>query len=707
MAKKPPFPTKQEIVEFIESQETTLSRGEIFRAFNVKNADRTRLRLLLKELESQGLLSKSKKKYQRPSLPDVLTVIIQDVRDDGTLIARPESSADGSTRVLIHDRQNKRGKPSLGVGDRVLVRVRLLKDTRVFDGKILKPLGKKTDKIYGFVRGSSRGLVVMPTDKKANKLFPILSSSSLKVKKGDFISGHLDSRRGRGLYFVPEKILGHESDPHIISGIAIHAQGLKEKFSPQALQLAEKASLPALGKREDLRSLSLVTIDGEDARDFDDAVYAEQDGAGWHLVVAIADVAFYVRSGDELDKEALERGNSTYFPDRVLPMLPEALSNGLCSLKPNEDRACLAVHLWIDQTGVLKKYKFVRGLMCSRARLTYTQVQKALDGEKSDLSEEFIQSTLTPLFKAYQCLKAARESRGALDFDRDEPKIILDKDQNPIGIDVNERHESHKIIEEFMITANVAAARTLEEKGAPCLYRVHETPDPAKVIDLRESLKGLGIPAPKVQSQDLKPRFFSDILEKARGLPVEHLVNELVLRTQSKAFYSPKNIGHFGLGLSQYAHFTSPIRRYADLVVHRSLILTLHLGDGALSSSIDVPRLETVAERISTTERTSDRAAWDTIERFQALYLRQYLNKTLTGRIDGVGSAGLFVEIEDLGAVGLVPMSSLKSDFYTHDPVHHRLVGRHSNTTYTLGDSVKVIVKEANPVTRGIILRLT
>jgi ribonuclease R len=390
---------------------------------------------------------------------------------------------------------------------------------------------------------------------------------------------------------------------------------------PDACEAQANAAKPVtLGKRTDLRDLPLVTIDGSDARDFDDAVFAEADGdaknpGGYRILVAIADVAHYVRPGDALDTEARKRGNSVYFPDRVVPMLPEALSNGLCSLRPDEDRACLAVEMVIDARGQKVKHRFMRGLMRSSARLTYEQVQAAADGGEAGIVPEGI---IEPLYGAYRLLLAARNERGALDLDLPERKVVLGDDGKVASIEPRERLDSHRLIEEFMVLANVAAAETLEAKRRPCMYRIHESPDPEKVEALKEYLQGLDLPFGT--SGVIRPKTFNELLAKVRGGIHETIVNELVLRSQSQAVYSPDNIGHFGLGLRRYAHFTSPIRRYSDLLVHRALIDAHGFGKDGLGE-IEMESFNETAEHISMTERRAAAAERSAISRYVAAYL--------------------------------------------------------------------------------------
>ena len=423
------------------------------------------------------------------------------------------------------------------------------------------------------------------------------------------------------------EVLGDMNAVGAVSLIAIATHDIPTEFNKAALAEANDAKPVTLGKRTDLRDIPLVTIDGPDARDFDDAVFAEPHKEGWHLIVAIADVSHYVKPGSALDKTAYERGNSTYFPDRVVPMLPEALSNELCSLKPAVDRACMAVHLWLDKAGELTRWEFVRGVMRSRARLTYEQVQAAMDGQPNDLTAPLLESVIKPLYGAYACLMQARLKRGTLELDLPERKVEIENGKVK-SIKVRDRLDSHKLIEEFMISANVAAAAQLEGKGGVCLYRIHDRPSEMKLEGLRDFLSSLGISL--VPTKQLHSRFLTQILENSAGGPHAQVVNEMMLRSQAQAIYSPANIGHFGLALAKYAHFTSPIRRYADLVVHRGLIRAGKLGDDGLTEN-EIEKLEDIAEHISTTERRSSAAERDASDRFITLFMIDRVGATFLG----------------------------------------------------------------------------
>jgi ribonuclease R len=504
----------------------------------------------------------------------------------------------------------------------------------------------------------------------------------------------------RPLGLKPVKVverLGSMADPGAISRVAIHTHDIPDVFPDTALSQAEQAVAAPLAARTDLRSVPLITIDGEDARDFDDAVWAEAKGDGWRILVAIADVAWYVRPGDPLDKEAFKRGNSVYFPDRVVPMLPEALSNGWCSLKPGEDRPCLAVEIRLDPQGNKVSHRFMRGLMRSVARTTYEEVQQAIDGsERPSLP-------LQPLYGAWAALAKARERRGVLELDLPERKVMLGEDGRITAVVPRQRLDSHRLIEDFMIAANVAAAEQIEALRRPCMYRVHDVPTQEKLQSLHDFLSTLGIAFAKGQVQSAAN--FNRILAVAKTMPEGPLINQVILRSQAQAVYSPDNLGHFGLALPRYAHFTSPIRRYADLLVHRALIDGLALGEGGLPTE-GWERFKEIGEHISTTERRAAVAERDAVDRFTAAFLADRVGARFAGRVNGVTRFGLFVTLADSGGDGLVPISSLPDDYYDHDEVRHRLVGKRHGQSFALGDSVEVELKEANPLTGGLVFHL-
>ena len=494
-------------------------------------------------------------------------------------------------------------------------------------------------------------------------------------------------------------MIGNPDDQRQISLIAVHAHGIPDDFPESVITESEALQPPSLSGRTDLRAVPLVTIDPPDARDHDDAVYAEPDTSagnegGWIVLVAIADVAHFVRPGTKLDREAQLRGNSVYFPDRVVPMLPERISNDLCSLREGENRACLVVRMIFDKDGHKRSHTFMRAMMRSAAKLSYQEAQAAIDGRPSDKAGPLLEPVLKPLWAAYAAVAAARDKRAPLDLDLPERKIVLDDKGRVANVVTPERLAAHRLIEEFMIQANVAAAETLEQKHTPVVYRVHDQPSKEKLSSLREFLETLGMKLP--QSSTLKPGHFNGILASAKTMPVADLVNEVVLRSQSQAEYNIANIGHFGLNLQRYAHFTSPIRRYADLLVHRALVKALRLGEGGLDDS-EIGRLADVAQQISDAERRAMAAERETVDRLIAAHLADRVGATFTGRIAGVTRSGLFVKLKDTGADGFVPVSSLHNDFYNHVEARRALVGKRTGETFLLGDTVEVRLVEAIP----------
>ncbi len=552
-------------------------------------------------------------------LPEIGVLEITAIDRDGEMQGRP-LGVDNAPEILV---VAERGAPALGVGERAVVRY-ARRETGGYEARIMRAFGGEADRVLGVFRRERDGGRIEPTDRKARTDYRVAAADMAGAQDGEIVLAAVQPthRLGQPTARIVERI-GDSTDPRAFSLIAIHAHGIPTEFSPEAVALAAEARPVALGRREDLRTIPLVTIDGEDARDFDDAVWAEIDPAradGWHALVAIADVAWYVRPGDALDRDARERGNSVYFPDRVVPMLPEALSNELCSLKPAVDRACLAVHLWIDADGKITRHRFVRGLMRSAARLTYEQAQAAIDGNPGDATRALVAPVLQPLYGVYRALDRARQARGALEIDLPERRIVLDPAGHIARIEPRPRYDSHRLIEELMIAANVAAAETLERLKQPCMYRVHDVPDPAKLEALRQFCDSLGLSGLKLaKGQAIRPHHFNAILRRA-ATPYVRLVNQLVLRSQSQAVYSPANLGHFGLGLRRYAHFTSPIRRYADLLVHRALVSGHGFGAGGLDPA-EAKEFAAAGEHVSMTERRSAAAERSAADRYLAAFL--------------------------------------------------------------------------------------
>jgi ribonuclease R len=704
-------PTRDELLAFIRDSATPVGKREIARAWGLKGDQRIELKELLRDLRDSGDISADRAKTFRDpeALSDVAVLEIVRVDDDGHLIAVPrrhDEEKDGPPPRIEIAPQATRGGPAPAVGDRVLANLK--RRGKAYEARIIRRLGSGPKKILGLydqpVGGAGMGLV-SPTDRKLRQSFEIRPADKNSAVPGDIVwieaTGGALSRRAR----VLERV-GAMSDPRTISLIAIAANDIPVDFPPAAVEEADRAHAAALGHRLDLRDTSLVTIDGEDARDFDDAVFAEPDPAqpgGWRLLVAIADVAWYVRHDKPLDRAAYRRGTSVYFPDRVVPMLPEALSNHWCSLVPREDRPVLVAEMSIDAEGHLKRHRFHRAMMRSAARLTYTRVQRAIDGAPDAEIAPLMERVIRPLYGAYKVLLAAREKRGALDLDLPERQVTLGSDGRIAEIGVRERLDSHKLIEEFMVLANVAAAQALEQRHAPCLYRVHDQPDPAKLEALREFLATLGIAMPA--GPRLRPGDLNRVLGAVEGKPVARLVNETVLRSQSQAVYSPDNLGHFGLALARYAHFTSPIRRYPDLVVHRALIAAYGLGEGALAEA-DKGRFVEFGEHLSMCERRAVAAERGAMDRYVAAYMAAHVGATFPGRVTSVTRFGLFASLDGTGADGLIPIRSLGQEFFRHDEARQILVGERTGETYGLGDRLRLKLVEADTATAGLLFEI-
>ena len=705
------FPARDAIVAFIRAHPGKVGTREIAREFGLKNADRAELRRILRELADEGIIEKRGKKIGEPAvLPATLVADITGRDSDGELIASPaewdEVESGEPPKIRIHVPRRPQPGTAAGVGDRALLRIEQLdeREASAYRGRVIKVVDHAKTRVLGIFRAlPGDGGRLIPVDKKqAGRELNISRADTNGAEDGDLVS--VDLLRSRGFGLASGKVkerLGSLASEKAVSLIAIHAHEIPQAFSPAALREAEEAKPPTLKAREDWRDVPLVTIDPPDAKDHDDAVHAQADPdpnnrGGYIVNVAIADVAFYVRPGSALDRDALARGNSVYFPDRVVPMLPERISNDLCSLVPGEPRGALAVRMVIGNDGRKRSHSFHRILMRSAAKLHYAQAQAAIDGRPDDITGPLLPSILRPLYDAYAVVKRAREERDPLDLDIPERKILLKPDGTVDRVIVPERLDAHKLIEEFMILANVAAAEMLEKKSLPLIYRVHDEPTLEKVHNLQEFLKTLDLPFAK--SGALRPSLFNRVLAQVKGHDSEPLVNEVVLRSQAQAEYAAENYGHFGLNLRRYAHFTSPIRRYADLIVHRALIRGLGLGEGALPESETVETLTEVAAQISLTERRAMKAERETADRLIAHFLADRIGATFQGRISGVTRAGLFVKLTDTGADGLIPIRTLGSEYFNYDETRHALVGSRSGAMHRLGDVVDVRLVEAAPV---------
>jgi len=701
---KQSFPTKAQLLDFIEAQQRPISKRDIARAFQIKGSERIPIKAMLKDLVSEGALTHEDGSYHKHIKQELTLVEIYDVDDHGEFVAKPVKweGKGQKPEIYIFAPKGPHGRKvaGLSVGDRALVSLQRI-DRGSFEGRLVRKVEKRIEEqIIGEFFATKLGGWVEPTDRRLPVRFSVHMNDMGGAETGDLVVADVPRGDHMGLpQAIIKKILGRANDPKMFSVIGEIEQNLPNKFSAEAIELAEKAKLPGLKNREDLRNIPLVTIDGADARDFDDAVWAAPDPneeGGWQAIVAIADVAYYVRPNDALDKTAIERGNSVYFPDRCIPMLPEALSNEMCSLKPDVERACVAVKMTIDAKGYVRKYKFVRGLMRSVARLTYTQVQEAVDGKETHLKPEFIKEILKPLYGVYKSLKKERDHRCTVDLDLPESQVIFDDKGHLDKVVPRERYDSHRLIEELMIAANVCAAKALESRQKPCMYRIHDRPDPAKVASLGQVLQSIGYP--KLKTLDISQHGMNKMLGQAKGHEDEDLVNMLVLRTMAQACYSPNNVGHFGLNLAKYCHFTSPIRRYSDILVHRSLISAFDLGDGGLEP-LD---FEEVGVAISATERRAMLAERGTMDRFMAAYMEKEQAGEFEGKIVSVTKFGLFIKIGDVGATGYLPIRAMTDDYYTYNERTQEMVGRRTRQSFRMGRKIKVGIKQVRTITGSI-----
>ena len=699
-------PTREDILRFITENPDLSGKREIAKAFNLKGEDRVWLKDLLRDLQDEGLLTKERKRLSRVgALPHVSVLDIYSRDADGGLLAHPSEWNDKFGDAPIVSLSAPRGGkgPAAGVGDRVLAKTFATdgEGAIAYTGRVIKLLASHVDATLGVLRKLDDGSYrIEPVERRQPEL-TVDSDALNNAKPGDLVEVEQVSA---GRYGLPRgkvlQVLGSLSSEKAVSMIAIHAHEIPHIFPPEVLAEADAIQHATLAGREDFRDLPLITIDPADAKDHDDAVHAEPDPdeknpGGFIATVAIADVSAYVRSGSALDREALKRGNSVYFPDRVVPMLPERISNDLCSLKEKVDRPALAVRMTFSADGRKIRHSFHRVMMRSWAKLAYVQAQAAIDGKPDETTGPILDTVLRPLWDAYAVLKRGRTARQPLELDLPERKILLKPDGTVEQVIVPERLDAHKLIEEFMIQANVAAAETLEAKKQALVYRVHDAPSLAKQESLREFLATLGMSL--ARGAAMKPSQFNGILAQVRGEDNEGLVNEVVLRSQSQAIYSPENLGHFGLNLRRYAHFTSPIRRYADLIVHRALISALGLGKDGITRA-EEERLEEIGELISMTERRAMAAERDTVDRLIAAFLAEQVDSTFEARISGVTKSGLFVQLPQYGADGFIPISTLGDDYYHFDEAARALFGERSGKGFQLADHVEVKLVEVAPL---------
>lgn len=694
------MPTMTELTDFLNKQSKPVNKKEIARRFGIRGDNRVLLKGMLKQLRDDGTIQSHKRVITNTgTLPATTVVEITGFDDMGDLVARPiqwDQNTPAPQIIITHDKLN----PPAGMGDVVQVKTTPV-GKNVYEATALRRVTAGENHMIGIYKNG----VVSSVDRRLKQTFEVHGLPK-GIRENDILI--VDIPPIHHAHPVAEfvKKIGSETDAFAPTLISIYLHNIPVAFSKDSEKQAQKAKVPPLGKRTDLRAIPFVTIDGADAKDFDDAVFAEPDPdqknkGGFHVMIAIADVAFYVRPHTPLNQDAWTRGNSVYFPDRVIPMLPFELSNGVCSLNPDEPRAAMVCEAWLDKTGHKIKHRFLRALIQSARRLTYDEVQTALDGGQPIRG---LEPQIQSLHDVYKLLAKRRAQRGVLELDIPERQVVLNDKGQVTQIKLRVQTDAHKLIEEMMILANVSAAETLEDKNLPTMYRVHDKPSDEKRETLNDFLNSLGYKI--TMSPSSEPKDFNAILTKAHGTKQSFAVNNFVLRSQSQAVYSPENIGHFGLALDRYAHFTSPIRRYADLMVHRALISAYQLGDDGLPDDLTTAEFEETARHISYTERQAASAEQDAIDRYTARFLANRIGESFTARISGVTSFGLFVTVEPYNADGFIPISSIRGDFYEYDQHAQQLIGRGSGVTYQMGQSVRVLLKECVPVTGGLIFSL-
>ncbi len=713
----PGLPSRKQILDFIATSDQPAGKREIARAFGLSGQDKIALKTLLRDMADEGVIDSAPGRafHKAGGVPKVTVLRVVEADDSGNVYAVPEQwhAETPPPRLRVMER-GRRG--ALGVGDRVLARTE--EKGRGLVAHPMKKLAKSAELVMGVVRKEGERHWLSPVDKRERRELEI---GDLKdAEPGDLVLCEVSGRPPRVTARV-DAVLGDPFAPRSFSLIAIHKHGLRHIFADVAIEEAKRVAKLPLGTREDLTHLPIVAIDPADARDHDDAIWATPDddpnnAGGWKAIVAIADVSFYVRPGSELDKEAKARGNSVYFPDQVVPMLPEELSADICSLKAGEARAALACHLRIAKDGALKSWRFTRAKICVAANIAYEDAQAAIDlaGDSpievssspcsmpdvdSPVSAELVETALKPLWGCWRALLAARNKRQPLELDLPERRVELDEKGRILSVAPRDRLDAHRLVEDYMIAANVAAARALEAKKAPVMYRVHEPPSRDKLVALKDYLATFDIAF--TLGQVIKPATFNRILERVGEADTKPEIMEQVLHTQMQARYGPERLGHFGLSLATYAHFTSPIRRYADLLVHRALVSAWRLGDGGLPRGED-EKFEALGEAISMLERRAMEAERDTVDRYVAAFLADRVGQLVECRISGVQPFGFFATVEGLGGDGLVLAQTLGQEYFRYDEAARQLVGEQSGETYRQGQRLTLRLAEANPVSGSL-----
>lgn len=707
------LPSRKQVLDFIATSDQPAGKREIARAFGLSGADKIALKVLLKDMADEGLIDSSPGRafHQAGGVPKVTVLRIVEADDSGNAWGVPEQwhAETPPPKIRILER-GRRG--ALGIGDRVLARTEERGQGLI--AHPMKKLAKSAELVLGVVKKEGERLWLSPVDKRERR--ELFISDVKDAEPGDLVLCEVSGRPPRVSARV-DAVLGDPFAPRSFSLIAIHKHGLRHEFSKEAIDEAHRVSKLPLGEREDLTHLPIVAIDPADARDHDDAIWAEADGeGGWNAIVAIADVSFYVRPGSALDREARSRGNSVYFPDRVVPMLPEELSADICSLKAGNVRAAMACHLKIGQDGTLKSWRFSRAKICVAANIAYEEAQAAMDAageERIEVSsptcampevegavpQVLLDQALKPLWACWRALFAARQKRDPLELDLPERRVVLDEKGRILSVAPRDRLDAHRLVEDYMIAANVAAARAIEAKKAPVMYRVHEPPSREKLVALKDYLATFNIEF--AMGQVIKPATFNRIIDRLGDNDARPEIMEQVLRTQMQARYGPERLGHFGLALATYAHFTSPIRRYADLLVHRALVSAYRLGEGGLPPGED-ERFDQIGEQISMLERRAMEAERDTVDRYVAAFLSDRVGQLVECRITGVQPFGFFATVEDLGGDGLVLAKDLGQEYFRFDEAARQLVGDHSGETYRMGQRLTLRLAEANPVSGSL-----
>ncbi len=698
----PGLPTSKQILEFIEQSGSPAGKREIARAFNLSGHDKIMLKALLKDMADEGLIDSAPGRafHKAGGVPRVTVLRVVSV-DDGQVWAQPESwHADTPAPKLRVIEKGRRS--ALALNDRILARTEDAGRGHV--AHIMKKLERGAEMVLGVVRREGDRFFLTPVDKRERR--EMLISDMLTARPGDLVLAEPSGRPPRVTARI-DAVLGDPFAARSFSMIAIAKHGLRDEFDDRAIEEAHRvAKLPLGDDREDLTHLPIVAIDPEDARDHDDAIWAapRDDGEGWDAIVAIADVSFYVREGSQLDREALLRGNSVYFPDRVVPMLPHELSSDICSLKEGQVRAALVCHMHIAKDGALKSWKFTRAKICVAANIAYENAQAAIDGTDGLVEKSIVDQALRPLWDCWHMMLAARTKREPLELDLPERRVVLDEKGRILSVAPRERLDAHRLVEDYMIAANVAAAKALEKKKAPVMYRVHEAPSREKLTALKDYLATFDLPF--AMGQVIRPAVFNRIIELiGPDHPSRHEIMEQVLRTQMQARYAPDPLGHFGLSLPSYAHFTSPIRRYADLIVHRSLVRSYKLGEGALGPD-KVERFTEIGEQISILERRAMEAERETVDRYVAAFLADRVGQILKCRITGVQSFGFFATVLDLGGDGLVPASILGNEYFRFDEAARALIGEETGEMYRQGQLIDLKLAEANPASGALRFQL-